>query len=320
MGQRVRGALLVVALALVPLGLGCGDDDAIEAAGGPGAAPDAEEALTYVLAGPPDELDPLLAASRPDQILARQIHEPLVERLRGPFGEGRGTRGLVRSWGSSNDRVIWRFELRRRVRFQDGAPFDARAVLANVERWRTLGPGQEVLPELVAADAPRPDRVRFILSHGVADFPQRLATPRLGIVSPAALRPRSGRFAALARPERSGTGPFELRERGPDRTVLARNVEWWGTPLGLGPVLDQVELRVARDARRRVAILRAGAAELADALPASAASRVRSDPLLTYLSGDGSEVLAMERSVRGVRSASAIPPLSEVWLTTVGAG
>src|SRR5262245_8561798 len=205
MNARVVGALIAAALALAPVG--CGDADPIEGTGGPGAGAAGGRALTYALAGAPRKVDPLLADSRADQVLTRQIHEPLVERLHGPFGDARGTPGLARSWGSSGDRVIWRFELRRRVRFQDGTPFDAAAVLANVERWRTLPAGRALLPELVAADAPRPDRVRFILSRGVADFPRRLSSPRLGIVSPRALRPRSGRGAKLASQERSGTGP-----------------------------------------------------------------------------------------------------------------
>lgn len=315
---RLRGA--AVAAALVALvGAGCGDDESAPGVAGiVGAEPGADEPLVYALAGRPDELDPLLARTRPDQILTRQIHEPLVESLSGPFGEVRGERGLARAWRPSRDRVIWRFELRRRVRFQDGTPFNASAVLANAERWRTLVPGRALLPELLAADAPRPDLVRFILSRPVADFPLHLASPRLGIVSPAALRPRSGQAAELARDDRSGTGPFELRERSGETIVIARNVAWWGTRADLGPALDQVELRVVRTDPERLALLREGTVQVADSLPASAVSQIRADPLLTYVGGNGGEVLGLERSVRGIESASAIEPFSEVWLTRIG--
>ncbi|MGH2961930.1 MAG: ABC transporter substrate-binding protein, partial [Solirubrobacterales bacterium] len=260
---------------------------------------------------------PLAARTRPDQILTRQVHEPLVARLGGPYGEAHGERGLARSWRPSRDREIWRFELRRRVRFQDGTPFNASAVLANVERWRTVDPGPALVPNLVAADAPRPDLVRFILARPVEDLPRLLASPRLGIVSPAAMRRGGGRGGAVAREDRSGTGPFELREREGETIVIARNVAWWGTRAGLGPALDQVELRVVRSDPERLALLRAGTVQVADALPASASVEIRRSPLLTFVGGRG-DVLGLERSVRGIDSATAIEPFSDLWLTTVG--
>ena len=319
MSSRLRGALVCASLAAA-IATGCGDDDSLgESAAGSGAPLGTGNALSYALAQRPDELDPLLAATRSDQIVTRQLHEPLVESLKAPFGESNRQRGLARAWRSSGDRQIWRFELRRRVRFQDGTPFNATAVLANVERWRTLREGRALLPELVAADAPRPDLVRFILSRSVTDFPGRLASPRLGIVSPAALRPRSGRAAELSRDERSGTGPFELRERDAERIVIARNVEWWGTRAELGPALDQVEFQVVPTAPERVALLRRGGAQVADSLPPAAAADVRGDPLLTLVTGAGRRVLGIERSVRGIQSASAIESLSGVWLTTIEA-
>jgi peptide/nickel transport system substrate-binding protein len=317
MSSRLRGALVCASLAAA-IATGCGDDDSLGgSATGSGAPLGTGNALSYALAQRPDELDPLFAATRSDQIVTRQVHEPLVESLKAPFGESNRQRGLAREWRASGDRQIWRIELRRRVRFQDGTPFNATAVLANVERWRTLREGRALLPELVAADAPRPDLVRLILSRSVSDFPGRLASPRLGIVSPAALRPRSGRAAELSRDERSGTGPFELRERDAERIVIARNVEWWGTRAELGPALDQVEFQVVPTAPERVALLRRGGAQVADSLPPAAAADVRGDPLLTLVTGSGRRVVGIERSVRGIQSASAIQSLSEVWLTTI---
>jgi peptide/nickel transport system substrate-binding protein len=313
-----RGAFLVAALALLTIA-GCGNEDQVGGAVG-AAGREPVGTLVYALAGSPDELDPLLATTRPDKLLTRQVHEPLVTRLRGPFGEARGERGLATAWRASTDRVIWRFELRRRVHFQDGTPFNASAVLANAERWRSLAPGRALLPELIAVDTPRPDLVRFILSRPVDDLPGRLASPRLGIVSPRALRPHSGRAASLERMGRSGTGPFELRERERERErmVIARNVEWWGTRLGLGPALDLVEFRIVPRTRKRLVLLRRGTVQVADSLPPFAVGEIRRDPLLTYVDGAGRSVLGLERSVRGIRSASAIESLSEAWLTTVG--
>jgi peptide/nickel transport system substrate-binding protein len=316
MALGLRGAL-VAAAAILVVAAGCGDDDEVGSTAEAGAPRGDDGTLTYALDGPVRELDPLAATTRAEQLVTRQVHEPLVDSLRGPFGGGGGERGLARSWRPSGDREIWRFELRRRVRFQDGAPFNAAAVVANVDRWRERAEGRALLPELAAADAPRPDLVRFILTRPVPDLPRRLASPRLGIVSPATLR-RERRGRGLGRLDRSGTGAFELRERDGGTIVVARNVGWWGTRAGLGPALDQVEFRVAPTEGERLLLLRSGAAQVADSLPSAARGRVRRDPLLTYVTGAGGRILGLERSVRGIESASAVESLSRVWLTQVG--
>ncbi|HYU61336.1 MAG TPA: ABC transporter substrate-binding protein [Solirubrobacterales bacterium] len=316
MASRLRGALIIAALAALA-GTGCGGSEGEDIAA-PGSTVQGSGTLVYALAGKVRELDPLLATSRSELLVTRQLHEPLVASLTGPFGEIRRSRGLAIAWRSTPDREIWSFRLRMGIRFQDGTPLNAAAVLANAERWRTLEAGRELLPELVAADAPRPDLVRFILSRPVPDFAERLASPRLGIVSPRALRPHSGTAAQLLGARRSGTGPFELRERLPRSIVLAGNTEWWGTRLDLGPALDQLQFEVVPALRDRLDVLEAGEVQVADGLDPGAIGELRSDPLLTFVKGKGGAVLGMERSVRGIDSATAIEPLSDVWLTVVG--
>jgi peptide/nickel transport system substrate-binding protein len=231
----------------------------------------------------------------------------------------RRVRGLAIAWRSTPDREIWSFRLRRGIRFQDGTPFNSSAVLSNAERWRTLPAGRALLPELVAADAPRPDIVRFILASPVRDLPARLASPRLGIVSPDALSSPAGVGAAVEDGSRSGTGPFELRESsrgGP--VVVASNTEWWGTRLDLGPALDQIQFEVVPSSDERIVLLRRGDAQVADSLGVGAIRDLRANPLLTFVRGGGETVLGLERSVRGIDSASSIEPLADVWLTGVG--
>jgi peptide/nickel transport system substrate-binding protein len=314
---RFRRAMVLVVLAALPAA-GCGGED--EQTPGAGGAVSGGGTLSYAIPGHARELDPLLATSPAEQLVTRQIHEPLVAALSGPFGDARRSRGLAISWRPTPDRRVWSVQLRKGIRFQDGTPFNASAVLANAERWRTLPAGRALLPQLVAADAPRPDLVRFICSRPVSDLPRRLASPRLGIVSPRSLRPHSGAGAELTDAERSGTGPFELRPGAPAGSVLlAANTEWWGIRLGLGPALDQVEFEVEPSRSRRLELLSAGTVQVAAGLRRGDLAALRRDPLLTYLRG-GAEVLGLERSVRGIHSATAFEPLSDVWLTVVGAG
>jgi peptide/nickel transport system substrate-binding protein len=316
-----RRVLVAAALSAALLGAaGCdgGDREGAPAPSG-NAAAGTGGALVWALADRPAEVDPLLATRRSDQLVTRQVHEPLVEQLAAPFGDARRLPGLAVSSGASAGYTIWHFALRQGVRFQDGTPFNAGAVLANAERWRTTTAGRALLPDLFAADAPRPDLVRFFLDRPDPDFPARLSDPRLGIVSPRALVPRRGSGARMAREERSGTGPFELRERDAGGALVARNLAWWGSDRGLGPALDQVQFRVSTSADGRLALLEAGDVQVAEALGPSEAREARRNPLLEILRGAGAS-LGLERSVRGITSAREIPSLSGVWVARVGGG
>jgi peptide/nickel transport system substrate-binding protein len=310
--------VLALACAAIALG-GCGDDDDGEVPAG-GVRPPEGGILDFALAGEPAQLDPLLATDRPSQVVTRQVHEPLVESLSGPFGDLRELPGLAKQWGSSGDATIWRLRLRERVRFGDGTPFNASAVLANTDRWLTTPAGRALLPGLAAVDAPQPDIVRFILSRPDRDFPALLSQARLGLVSPRALRAASPVEGVHVAGGGSGTGAFEFREQGDATTVLARNTGWWGTRIRLGPALDQLVFPVEPDPARRVALLAEGRVEVADELDGPLAREVRADPLLAVEGGDGGPFLGIERSVRGIDDERGVPLLSGAWLTTVGAG
>lgn len=317
-------AASAAALASAALVLGaCGDGDE-NGGGGGDERPAQGGTLTFALASEPDELDPLYADDRSSQVVARQIHEPLTDSLSGPYGDVRELPGLAPVTGASGDESVWRFRLRPRVRFQDGEPFNASAVLVNAERWIATPEGRRLLPGLVAVDAPRPDLVRFLLDRPDPAFPERLDEPRLGLVSPRALRARADGTARLDRRAAlagSGTGAFELREVQSDAAVvLARNVAWWGARFDLGPALDQLVFPVVEQGPRRVATLIGGEADVADGLTRAEAREVRADPLLTVAGHGRGPLIGLERSVRGVGPGGEVPALSDAWLTTIGAG
>jgi ABC-type transport system substrate-binding protein len=237
--------------------------------------------------------------------------------MSGPYDDRSRQPGLAISLRPSPDRTVWRLVLRSAVRFQDGTPFNAGAVLANARRWQSSSPGQRLLPDLFAVDAPRPHEVRFQFSAARRDAPELLASPRLGIVSPQALRPRSGeraRFRPVA--TETGTGPFRLESRTETAIALVRDPGWWGTAYGLGPALDGVGFTAVPDEGRRLELLRSGAVEVAQPIGKQGVEAVSEDPLLRS-SGRGAEAIAYEASVRGLDQDSAAPLLSTVWLTTI---
>jgi ABC-type transport system substrate-binding protein len=319
-GARTRLARLAgaIALAIVPTALaGCGGDGSDDAVGAIAAA-GSSGALTWAIPAEPTQIDPLLAASRSDQLVARQIYEPLIADVRAPFGEAARSPGLATVRPVEGSRV-WRLKLRHGVLFQDGTPFNAQAVLANVERWRALPAGRSLLPGLSEAVTKGPDQVRLVFTRPVPDLERRLASPRLGIVAPETLR-HAGKGDEPITGQGVGTGPFELRSHSPERALVTRNLTWWGTAQGLGPALDAVEFRVVKGAGERYRLLHTGEIQVAEDLSGRQLEAVRRDPLLTSRSsGDGS-ALGLERSVRGVGPATQIPSLSGVWLTRITAG
>jgi ABC-type transport system substrate-binding protein len=296
---------------------GCGSVS--PSVGGAGALPAPTGSLAIALPGAAGSLDPLEARTPYQELLVRQLDEPLVERLSGPYDDVRSVAGPAISVSPAGHATEWRVRLRPGIRFQDGARLDAGAVLVNAERWRTTVEGRSLLPGLVAVDAPRPDLVRFFLDRSDARFPRRLAAPQLGLVSPRAMMPSSGEGATLNRSSRTGTGAFELRQRSASDVVIARNADWWGARRRLGPALDSIELRYGDTARDRARSLLGGDVQVATGIRTSDALELRGDPLIDLQHG-ALGLLASRRSVRGLESARGVPSLSAVWLTTIAAG
>jgi ABC-type transport system substrate-binding protein len=275
--------------------------------------------LRIALPDGPRTFDPLLATTTTDRLIAGQIYEPLTRRISGPYGETQRKPGLAVAAQPGAHQTIWRIQLRPGVRFSDGARFNAGAVLQNAARWRATLEGQALLPGLVAADRPRPDLVRFIFDRPDPNLVHQLASVRLGIVSPRALRSPTV-STRLADGLAAGTGPFELHRRDPHGVLLARNQRWWGTRHELGPGVELVDLRFPRKANRRLTLLRRGTVQIAEGLGEEQLAALRRDPVLTDQAGPGGTAVGLERSVRGFVSARGTPTLSRTWLTTVGAG
>lgn len=317
-GLRRRAASLAV-FSLAVVSSGCGSS-----VGGPvgaaGALPAASGTLVVAVPESARTLDPLAATTPVEQLVVRQVFEPLVEHLSGPYEDLRRVTGPALSVRPSEHGRLWRVRLRPGIRFQDGSRLDAQAVLANVSRWQTTPAGRELLPGLVAADAPRPDLVRLFLDRGDPAFAHRLASVRLGMVSPRALEPAGGEGARLVRDSRAGTGSFEVRQRGATSVVLAANPRWWGMGAGLGPALDSIELRVVGDSAQRARLLTAGEVQMATGLRGAEATRLDRDPLVDVRRDLGGGTVGLERSVRGINAAGGVAVLSGAWLTTIAAG
>jgi ABC-type transport system substrate-binding protein len=317
LSRPLRPLAAAAVLGLVAATGGCGGNSTEPVS--PGSPPTPTGTLGIALARGPTTFDPLLATTAADRLVAAQVYEPLTRTISGPYGGTARKLGLVVTARPGAHRTVWRLELRPGVRFSDGARFDASAVLQNAARWRTTPDGQALLPGLLAADAPRPDLVRLIFGEPDPDLVHQLASVRLGIVSPAALR-SSGASELLGGRPAAGTGPFLVQRRGAHGILLARNQRWWGTRRDLGPGVELVDLRFPLDADQRLAALRRGTVQIAEGVGGERLAALRRDPLLTAQPGPGGTAVGLQRSVRGFAAAHGTPALSRAWLTTVGSG
>lgn len=203
---------------------------------------------------------------------------------------------LARSWEISPDRLTWTFHLRTGVRFHDGTPFNAQAMLFSLGRqfwvdhpfhrvegtykyWKDMGM-DEIVADLQAVD----DSTFVIrLKEPNAPFLSNLAMNFCAAVSPTAVARYRGDF--FKNPV--GTGPFRLVEwRKDERLVLARFEEYWGER----PLLDQLVFKPMQEASVRFLELRQGTIQGLDALTPEYLESIRSDPNLQLLTQPGMNV------------------------------
>src|SRR5262249_34701127 len=105
---------------------------------------------------------------------------------------------LATSWKTSEDGLTWTFALRQGVKFHDGTPLDANAVITNIDRQVTpIRPyyfqgnminGTFLFGALDSYRAVDPSTVELKLKRPFAPFLKNLAMPAAGILSPAALQ------------------------------------------------------------------------------------------------------------------------------------
>jgi peptide/nickel transport system substrate-binding protein len=181
--------------------------------------------LVVARAADATNLDPARASDIESLEVAEQVFGRLVR-----FAPGRlePEPDLATSWSVSPDGTVWTFDLRPNVRFHDGTPFDADAVVFSFER-QIVADHTSREPDFVWArsyhnitkvSALSPLRVQFQIDRPYAPFLANLAIGPAAIVSPTAVRRWGTKFGRHP----SGTGPYRLLEWIPgDRITLERN-------------------------------------------------------------------------------------------------
>jgi ABC-type transport system substrate-binding protein len=229
----------------------------------------------------PVSLDPHRATDIVAAAVVTNVCETLV-RWR-PDGS-RAEPALATTWATTDGRR-WTFTLRQGVRFHDGAPLDADAVVANLEaiaRGRGLS---------ARAERMGPAVVGITLEEPNAALLATLSQPFFSLVSP----------RELARPDARrpvGTGPFAFVSARPGLIELRANPGYWGG----APRLERVVFQRAPDASTLADRLVAGEVDLSAALgePELERLRGRHDTVLETRTGLNIAFLSINNERRGL--------------------
>ncbi len=172
--------------------------------------------------------------------------------------------GLAEKWESSEDGLTWTFSLRKGVKFHDGTPFNADAVLFSLNRqhdkthpfhnvsgsyvyWVATGLA-EIVDKISAIDD---FTIQITLKTAYAPFIYTIAITSFSIVSPTAVKEYGDAY--FNHPV--GTGPFKFsRWDKKDKIVLIANDDYWGGR----PNLDRVVFRSIPDNAVRLIELQQG--------------------------------------------------------------
>lgn len=206
---------------------------------------------------------------------------------------------LAEKWTVSADGTVWTFTLRKNVKFHDGTPFDAAAVVWNFERWRfTNHPQHENMAKagqtfeyyegqfngfddksiISKVEAVNPTTVRITLKSPQGPFLNNLAMFSFVLPSPKAVE----QWGVESCKHPVGTGPFKFVEwKVGQEVILEANKDYWDK--ANAPKVQRVFIRNIKDSSQRLAALKAGEIHGMEGVNPDDVKVVRADPNLQII-------------------------------------
>ena len=246
--------------------------------------------------GEPVSLDPAIITDGISNRITRQIYEGLV-KYKGATTEV--IPALAEKSEVSKDGTVWTFTLHKGVKFHDGNPCDAAAVVWNFDRWRLskhpqhenqIKAGQtfeyyeaqfggfDEKSLITKVEAVNPQTVRITLKNPQGPFLANLAMFVFDIVSPKAVEKHGLNFGKNP----VGTGPFKFVEwKVGQEVILEANKDYWDK--AHMPKVQRVVIRNIKDNSQRLAALKAGEIHGFEGLNPDDVKVVRADPNLQII-------------------------------------
>jgi peptide/nickel transport system substrate-binding protein len=211
-----------------------------------------------------DSLDAHNVLSNTDFARTAQLYDPLV-RLN---TKGQPEKVLAESVESNKDATQWTIKLKKGVKFHDGTPCNAKAILYTFNRIITGEfPGSNVLGPLNLKKSKAADDTTVVLAY---DKPYAILYEAL-----------AGRYEYLYvvppgyNPKKPiGTGPFKLKSFTPGReSITVKFDEYWDAPK---PYLDEIHTININEESAQVSALQSGQVDVIDYLTAASISTLES--------------------------------------------
>jgi len=237
--------------------------------------------LNVGLAADLSTLDPLTSSSFYDRQVMLNLYDTLVR----VDAHNTVQPDLATSWQYTTPTQLV-FTLRTDVQFQDGTPFNADAVVFNINRILNDAASPRLseiatVKDVVAVDS---SHVQFDLKTAFSPLLLTL-TDRAGMMlSPTAVQ-KLGNTTLATTPTNAGSGPFMFKEwvKG-DHLTIVRNPHYWqkdaqGVAL---PYLSSVTYRPITNGTVEFTNLQTGNIDVADGVDPTLVAQAQSDPNLIY--------------------------------------
>lgn len=235
--------------------------------------------LRIALQDDPDMLDPAQSRS----FVGRIVYTALCDKLVDVNADVEFVPQLATDWKTSDDGLKLVMNLREGVKFHDGEPLDAAAVVYTIKRNMTLPESRRKseLTSVAGVEATGPLQVTFTLKAPDASLVAQLSDRAGMIVSPRAAEAQGANFGAHP----VCAGPFRFVERvAQDRIVLEKFADYWDA----GRIhIDKVTYLPIPDTTVRLANLRSGDVDLVDRIAPTDAETVKADAGLGYAEAVG---------------------------------
>ena len=273
----MRRTLAATALAAVALAFAAGPADA--------------KTLRWTSQGDILTFDPMAQNESLNNTFSDYVYEGLVRYNKQFVPEP----SLATSWTRTSP-SNWRFNLRRNVKFHDGAPltaddvvFSFQRVLAPASNMKVYASGIKEVKKIddftveIVTDGPNP-----VLLRGLVDVKimNKAWATKHNVINPQNYAQKEESFAAR---NTNGTGQFILKSREADvKTVLAVNPAWWDK--SDGNVTEIVYTPIKADATRAAALM-SGEVDLVLDPPTQDVPRLRQNTALKILDGTETRII-----------------------------
>jgi len=232
------------------------------------ASPDRDAKITVGWGEPLDTLNPATTGNRDVGPVDVNIFDTLVW-LTPDF---KITPDLATKWEVSPDGKTYTFTLREDVTFHDGTPFDAAAVVANIDYITNKDTQSKVSLSLLgpcaSATATAKYTVQITCTAPYSPLLAQLGEPYLGMQSPKAIQDY-GKDLGL---HPTGTGPFSFVSYQPNQSlVVKRNDNYKWAPAATGhtgpPDIAQITFQIVTSPQARVSQFQSGQSDMMQETP-----------------------------------------------------